>query len=65
MTRVHTPSKTVFRPMTRNLLLLCTVLLAACGEAPTVSVFTVAPGTIAKGASSKIVFAAEGEDKLT
>ncbi|AKJ04890.1 Fibronectin type III domain protein [Archangium gephyra] len=51
--------------MTRNLLLLCTVLLAACGEAPTVSIFTVAPGTIAKGASAKLVFAAEGEDKLT
>ncbi len=65
MTRVHTPSTTVFRPMTRNLLLLCTVLLAACGEAPTVSVFTVAPGTIAKGTSATLVFAAEGEDKLT
>ncbi|WP_375765809.1 hypothetical protein NR798_29400 [Archangium gephyra] len=51
--------------MTRNLLLLCTVLLAACGEAPTVSVFTAAPGTIAKGTSAKLVFAAEGEDKLT
>lgn len=65
MTRIHTSHSNVFRPMTRNLLLLCTVVLAACGEAPTVSVFTAAPGTIAKGTSAKLVFAAEGEDKLT
>ena len=65
MTRIHTQPTTVFRPMTRNLLLLCTVLLAACGKAPNVSVFTSAPGTIAKGTSAKLVFAAEGEDKLT
>ncbi|MFY0568546.1 hypothetical protein ACN28E_32615 [Archangium lansingense] len=65
MNSVHTQPPTVFRPMTRNLLLLCTVLLAACGEAPTVSVFTAAPGTIAKGSSATLVFAAEGADKLT
>jgi hypothetical protein len=65
MTRIHPQPSTVFRPMTRNLLLLCTVLLAACGKAPTVSVFTSAPGTIAKGTSAKLVFSAEGEDKLT
>lgn len=65
MTRIHTQPPTVFRPMTRNLLLLCTVLLAACGKAPEVSVFTAAPGTIAKGTTARLVFAAEGEDKLT
>jgi len=55
----------VFRPMTRNLLLLFTVALAACGKAPTVSVFTAAPVTIAKGSSSTLVFAAEGAEQLT
>jgi hypothetical protein len=51
--------------MTRNVLLLSTVFLIACGKAPTVSVFTAAPATIAPGASATLVFAAEGADKLT
>ncbi|MBF5041221.1 hypothetical protein FGE12_02400 [Aggregicoccus sp. 17bor-14] len=53
--------------MTRNLLVLLCVGLAACGggEKPAVAVFTAAPETIAKGSHTKLVFTANNANRLS